>query len=112
MSVGDHVRFIGSPSVDDHTQTVNLVILLGLASGARGSSWKSRPPFRVSTPGYLALRTLVKGAQAVGRPDRIADPWGTRTPYGTGEPWPQRVDQYLAEGVTSDDVDRWVQSAA
>jgi anaerobic selenocysteine-containing dehydrogenase len=54
----------------------------------------------------------VKGAQAVGRPDRIADPWGTRTPYGAGEPWPQRVDQYLAEGVTSDDADRWVQSAA
>ncbi len=40
--------------------------------------------------------------------DRIADPWGERTPYGPGEPWPQRVDEY----VTADRVDRWVQSAA
>jgi anaerobic selenocysteine-containing dehydrogenase len=48
----------------------------------------------------------------MGRRDRIADPWGTRTPYGRGESWPQRVDQYLAEGVTSDEIDSWVQSAA
>jgi anaerobic selenocysteine-containing dehydrogenase len=44
--------------------------------------------------------------------DRIAEPWGTRTPYGRGEPWPQRVDQYLAEGVSPDQVQEWVQSAA
>ena len=25
-------------------------------------------------------------------PDRIADPWGTRTPYAAGETWPERVD--------------------
>jgi anaerobic selenocysteine-containing dehydrogenase len=29
--------------------------------------------------------------------DRIADPWGSRTPYGTDEPWPARVDSCLAE---------------
>ncbi|MGY1608441.1 molybdopterin-dependent oxidoreductase [Geodermatophilus sp. SYSU D00700] len=45
------------------------------------------------------------------RIDRIAEPWGTRTPYGPGETWPVRVDQYLADGLTEDDVDRWVQSA-
>jgi len=45
------------------------------------------------------------------RVDRIAEPWGTRTPYGPGEPWPIRVDTYLADGLTEDDVDRWVQSA-
>ncbi|MGY1683213.1 molybdopterin-dependent oxidoreductase [Geodermatophilus sp. SYSU D01176] len=45
------------------------------------------------------------------RVDRIAEPWGTRTPYGPGETWPTRVDQYLAEGLTEEDVDRWVQSA-
>ncbi|WP_214415344.1 molybdopterin oxidoreductase family protein [Sphaerisporangium fuscum] len=45
------------------------------------------------------------------RIDRIGDPWGTRTPYGPGEPWPTRVDTYLRPGVTPDEVDRWVQSA-
>jgi anaerobic selenocysteine-containing dehydrogenase len=45
------------------------------------------------------------------RIDRIAEPWGTRTPYGPGERWPVRVDGYLAEGLTDADVDRWVQSA-
>ncbi|WP_370618409.1 molybdopterin oxidoreductase family protein [Mumia sp. Pv 4-285] len=43
--------------------------------------------------------------------DRIAQPWGSRTPYGPGEDWPVRVDSYLVEGVSPDDVDRWVQSA-
>ncbi|MGY1777192.1 molybdopterin oxidoreductase family protein [Geodermatophilus sp. SYSU D00804] len=46
------------------------------------------------------------------RIDRIAEPWGTRTPYGPGETWPVRVDTHLADGLTEDDVDRWVPSAA
>ncbi|MGY1815702.1 molybdopterin oxidoreductase family protein [Blastococcus sp. SYSU D00820] len=46
------------------------------------------------------------------RTDRIAEPWGTRTPYGPGEPWPVRVDRYLADGLTEEDVDRWVQTAS
>ncbi len=45
------------------------------------------------------------------RIDRIAEPWGTRTPYGPGETWPTREDSHLADGLTEDDVDRWVQSA-
>lgn len=45
------------------------------------------------------------------RTDRIAEPWGTRTPYGPGEPWPSRVDTFLEDGVTPGDVDRWVQTA-
>ncbi|WP_413451557.1 nitrate reductase [Georgenia phoenicis] len=44
--------------------------------------------------------------------DRIAEIWGTRTPYGAGETWPQRVDTRLAEGLVPDDVDRWVPSAS
>ncbi|MFH9685159.1 molybdopterin oxidoreductase family protein [Streptomyces sp. NPDC017413] len=44
--------------------------------------------------------------------DRIAEPWGTRTPYGRHETWPTRVDTFLAEGVTSSDVERWVQAAS
>lgn len=44
--------------------------------------------------------------------DRIANPWGERTPHGPGEPWPVRVDQFLEEGVSEDDVDRWVQTAS
>ncbi|WP_336660883.1 molybdopterin oxidoreductase family protein [Leucobacter sp. USHLN153] len=43
--------------------------------------------------------------------DRIADIWGTRTPYARDERWPVRVDQVLAEGLADADVDRWVQSA-
>ncbi|MDP9694013.1 UNVERIFIED_ORG: anaerobic selenocysteine-containing dehydrogenase [Arthrobacter globiformis] len=43
--------------------------------------------------------------------DRIADIWGERTPHGSGQVWPERVDQVLAEGLTDGDVDRWVQSA-
>ena len=44
--------------------------------------------------------------------DRIAEPWGTRTPYAPGEKWPTRVDSFLEDGVSESDVDRWVQSAS
>jgi anaerobic selenocysteine-containing dehydrogenase len=44
--------------------------------------------------------------------DRIAQPWGDRTPYGRGEAWPVRVDSYLAPGVTADAVERWVPAAS
>ncbi|WP_145812013.1 molybdopterin oxidoreductase family protein [Kribbella amoyensis] len=43
--------------------------------------------------------------------DRIAEPWGTRTPYGPGESWPIRVDVRLEDGLGEAEVDRWVQSA-
>jgi anaerobic selenocysteine-containing dehydrogenase len=43
--------------------------------------------------------------------DRIAEPWGIRTPYAAGASWPTRVDQYLAPGVADGGVDAWVQSA-
>jgi anaerobic selenocysteine-containing dehydrogenase len=39
--------------------------------------------------------------------DRIADPWGQRTPFAPGEAWPVRVDSHV-EG----DVDRWVPAAS
>jgi hypothetical protein len=35
--------------------------------------------------------------------DRIADPWGARTPFGRGEDWPAREDAQLAEGVSEED---------
>ena len=44
--------------------------------------------------------------------DRIANPWGERTPFGQSEDWPIRVDQFLEEGVSEEDVDRWVQTAS
>ena len=44
--------------------------------------------------------------------DRIAEPWGSRTPYSAGQAWPVRVDCHLAEGLTESDVDDWVQSAS
>jgi ferredoxin-nitrate reductase len=45
-------------------------------------------------------------------PDRIKEPWGGRMPFGPGEEWPVRVDQFLEEGVSEDDVDHWVQTAS
>ncbi|MGR6321568.1 nitrate reductase [Micromonospora soli] len=44
--------------------------------------------------------------------DRIADPWGPRTPYGPEERWPVRVDTFLADGHSEADVQRWVPSAS
>lgn len=46
------------------------------------------------------------------RRDRIAEPWGERTPYGPGEEWPVRVDEFLADGVRPGDVERWVRTAS
>ena len=51
--------------------------------------------------------------------DRIADPWGSRTPYGAGQAWPVRVDEQLGDGsggpgtevAAGHQVERWVPSA-
>ncbi len=43
--------------------------------------------------------------------DRIADPWGPIAGYSTGSHWPARVDMALGEGISPEEVDRWVQSA-
>jgi len=43
--------------------------------------------------------------------DRIAEPWGTRTPYGPGEEWPVRVDMHLEHGADPQAV-RWVETAS
>jgi hypothetical protein len=32
------------------------------------------------------------------RPERIAGPWGERTPYGAGQEWPRRVDTVSSAG--------------
>lgn len=58
-----------------------------------------------------SIEQHLKGT-AMAQIDRIAQPWGSRTPYGPGEKWPVRVDTHLAQGVDPDDVDRWVQSAS
>jgi anaerobic selenocysteine-containing dehydrogenase len=44
--------------------------------------------------------------------DRIADPWGERTPYGRAQEWPVRTDMYLDAGVAPEEVERWVQTAS
>ena len=41
--------------------------------------------------------------------DRIADPWGERTPIPAGADWPERVDEHLAPGAQPE---RWVQTAS
>ena len=43
--------------------------------------------------------------------DRIAEPWGARTPYERGQRWPDRVDMYL-DGVAPESVDQWVPTAS
>ena len=43
--------------------------------------------------------------------DRIAEPWGIRTPFDADTIWPARVDEYLAGDLTDEDIDAWVQSA-
>ncbi|MFF8816189.1 molybdopterin oxidoreductase family protein [Streptomyces pactum] len=44
--------------------------------------------------------------------DRIADPWGGRTPYRRHQPWPARVDTFLEPGTGPQSVQRWVQTAS
>jgi ferredoxin-nitrate reductase len=44
--------------------------------------------------------------------DRIANPWGERTPYGAGDEWPVRVDSHLEAGLMETDVDHWAQAAS
>ncbi|MBM2615679.1 molybdopterin-dependent oxidoreductase [Actinoplanes sp. LDG1-06] len=36
-----------------------------------------------------------------------SDPWGVRTPYAPGQPWPARVDRHTVE-----EPERWVQTAS
>src|SRR4051812_33501905 len=70
--------------------------------GSETLSWRSRGG------GSSALRDRRSTAAM---DDRIVHPWGARTPYGAGESWPCRVDQYLAPGIAEADVS-WSQSAA
>src|SRR4051794_2445100 len=55
--------------------------------------------------------TAAEGAFMTTR-DRIAEPWGSRTPYATGEAWPIRVDAFLESGISQEQVERWVPSAS
>ena len=45
------------------------------------------------------------------QPDRIADPWGVRTPYPRGGEWGARVGRQLAAGVDESEVE-WFTSAS
>jgi ferredoxin-nitrate reductase len=42
--------------------------------------------------------------------DRISDIWGERTPHGSGEPWPVRVDVSVLDGVDQNAI-AWTRSA-
>jgi anaerobic selenocysteine-containing dehydrogenase len=42
--------------------------------------------------------------------DRTTDVWGRRTPHATSDPWPERADEYLDDGVDEGAVE-WHQSA-
>ena len=62
--------------------------------------------------GVRHARSRATGGRALSEADRIADPWGERTPYGAGEPWPAREDVHLEPGVGPEDVERWVPAAS
>jgi ferredoxin-nitrate reductase len=74
------------------------------------------PVVRIRDYGYVvrSARKLygVVETRSITVTDRIANPWGERTPLPRDGEWPQRVDQYLEEGVSEDEVDRWVRSAS
>ncbi len=55
--------------------------------------------------------SATREAEEVQRLDRVARPWGTRTPYGRGGDWPVRVDTHLEPGVSPEEVE-WVRSAS
>jgi hypothetical protein len=38
--------------------------------------------------------------------DRIANPWGERTPFAAGQDWPPRVDMMLEDGLRESVVER------
>lgn len=44
--------------------------------------------------------------------DRIAQPWGERTPYPRGGDWPRRVDSFIDPDIGEVNVERWAQSAS
>src|SRR4051812_24752502 len=80
---------------------------IGIRPSVRNAAASAgRATFADSPPGE---GILAKGGGIM--VDRIADIWGPRTPHAQGTPWPARVDQHLAPGLTDADVDRWVQSA-
>jgi ferredoxin-nitrate reductase len=41
-----------------------------------------------------------------------SEPLGERTPFGPVGEWPVRVDQFLEEDISEEDIDRWVQTAS
>jgi hypothetical protein len=45
------------------------------------------------------------------RTDRTVDVWGERTAYEAATAWPSRVDTFLRDGLSEDDVEEWVSSA-
>lgn len=77
----------------------SMVVPLGMYAGAGAPS----------TGGHSYVRT-VRGRRRMGN-ERVADIWGARTPHAAGAEWPARVDRFLADGVTEDEVERWVRSA-
>jgi anaerobic selenocysteine-containing dehydrogenase len=78
---------------------------------------RARPGLRVAQEGKrVAARegAMAEGGRRDG--DRIADPWGRRTPYGAGQAWPVRVDEQVGDGRDGSGrgpvaVERWAPSA-
>jgi ferredoxin-nitrate reductase len=63
------------------------------------------------TPGGKAMKAgFPMNLTDSARPDRIAAPWGSRTPYAAGQDWPIRVDEHLV--VAESEVERWVPTAS
>ena len=104
-----------SGSVDRHgfplSEIVNESEAALCSAGRLGSSSSAKQPVNhlLEAP-KAAADTHPRGTRNVVI-DRIAEPWGRRTPHGRGTVWPARVDTHLDAGLSPEDVDRWVQSA-
>src|SRR5215208_4469122 len=99
-----------------NTQTSDWVVSVRIlandspTSNARGSVGSSMRRVRVAHGVFRVSRPRSGGnSPSMATPDRIADPWGPRSPYGRGESWPARPDAHLAEGASPE---RWVPSAS
>src|SRR5215208_4929284 len=99
-----------------NTQTSDWVVSVRIlandspTSNARGSVGSSMRRVRVAHGVFRVSRPRSGGnSPSMATPDRIADPWGPRSPYGRGESWPARPDGHLAEGASPE---RWVPAAS
>src|SRR5215204_3676894 len=101
------VRYLRKPLLELRTCEVRRMHL------PRTSVNRAFPSYNSSLGNKLPTRTRgLRDERRDTMTDRIANPWGTRMLFGRDVEWPVRVDQFLEEGLSEEEVDRWVQTAS